>query len=134
MMHRIWILLLAAGLVGLSPGCEQDRTLKPEGDTRYFFIPTSFSPDRNRTNDIYRVVKNQSLNFSLTSFEMTIYDQERQVYHCEADGKVCQWNGKYQGNGKTVEAGIYLVKIKFQLASEAQLRSLETRIEVIDYR
>ncbi len=73
------------------------------------------------------------MNFGLTSFEMTIYDQERQVYHCEADGKVCQWNGKYKGNGKTVEAGIYLVKIKFQLASEAQFRSFKTRIEVIDY-
>jgi len=98
------VLLIVENDFGCVDSISDAILIFPEGD---FFVPTSFSPNGDGTNDMFGVT---GVTYA-QNFTLAIYNRWGQQLFLSND--ITQgWDGKYQG--EYVSNGSYLFKIEFQ--------------------
>ena len=84
----------------------EPNTPPPEPEGAYY-LPNAFSPNGDGNNDILRVRGGE-----ITGMHLTIFNRwGQQVF--EAKNQETTWDGTH--NGKALNAGVYVFKIKYTL-------------------
>ncbi len=79
-------------------------------DVFYFWIPNSFTPDKNGINEVFTPV---GFAFDPNSYSMEIFDRWGQLLFTTTD-IYNGWNGKVNNTGEFLKSGdyIYIIKVK----------------------
>ena len=100
------IILTITVLVFFLSGCKKNDDVV---DHAMIFIPTVFSPDNNKINDVFRPVGQNLLQVS--GFKMVITDENGKTL-CTTDNYNTGWNG-LKSNGDPYPNGFYFYDIWF---------------------
>ncbi len=99
-------------------GCVEGAAITIKIDKKpTIFIPSAFSPDGNKTNDLLNVFANPNQVNSIISLKIfsrwgTLMYQDANFQPNEEDRG---WDGKY--NGRSVDPGLFIYIAKFELAN-----------------
>ncbi len=100
-------------------GCEAIATVNinviyPEK----LIIPTAFSPNRDGTNDLFRIPQREDIQ----SIEMYVYDRwGKMIYHQAPESRAEGWDGDFQGQAMPMGTYVYKASIEYKNGRVEQL-------------
>lgn len=109
-------------------GCADSivKTVSISGEM-FIYIPNSFSPNGDGTNDEFKPVIN-GLAEDVKGFEMFIFNRwGEQMFHTTDPGK--GWDGAFKGTA--VSQDVYVYKIKVRSKYDAEAREISGKIAIV---
>jgi gliding motility-associated-like protein len=117
--------LIAISQFGCTDTAYQTVSVKEE---LVYYIPNSFSPDDNNTNDDFIPIFTSG--FDPNEYSLLIFNRWGEIVFESYDAKI-GWNGKMGVDGNTVQIGTYTWKIEFKAKLSPQKQIVVGHVNVI---
>ena len=121
--YTIWLTAIS------NLGCVDSASITiPYEDDIIFYIPNTFTPDGNNFNQVFQPIF--SMGIDENTFDMTIFNRWGEVVFQSLNPNE-GWDGSFGMDGRDVEDGVYIYKIKYKIPQEDDYRICVGHVNLI---